>query len=137
MKILTGHHFSFSVANLDRSRAFYAGVLGLEEIERPDFGVPGVWYRAGETEVHLIERPANVDTGKPSPELTSIGNHSAFRIEDYSKAVTTLCAAGAEFIELGREVGQILVWDPDSNIIELIEVGGRLGSLSESAPNAD
>lgn len=35
MKIVRGHHVSFSVTDLDRSRHFYGSVLGLAEIPRP------------------------------------------------------------------------------------------------------
>ena len=131
MKIVRGHHYSFTVADLERSKAFYGGLLGLEEIERPDFGIPGVWYGTGETQVHLIEKPASADTGTPSPKLTPIANHSAFQIEDYDQAVAALREHGAEFVELSREVGQIFVRDPDGNIIELIQPGGRLGRLPD------
>ena len=130
MKILRGHHFSFSVESLEHSKAFYSGVLGLEEIDRPDFGIRGVWFQAGDTEVHLIEKPVGADIGMPPPALTPVANHSAFQIEDYGNAIQTLSDAGVEFIEMGPEAKQIFLRDPDGNIIELIEPGGRLGSLS-------
>ena len=41
------HHISFCVSDLDRSRRFYEEILGLAEIPRPDLGLPGVWYSAG------------------------------------------------------------------------------------------
>ena len=129
MHVIRGHHFSFTVSDLERSQAFYGGVLGLEEVERPDFGIPGVWYGVGETQIHLIGKPENADTGTPSPKLTPIANHSAFQIEDYDAAIARLRDTGVEFVELSREVGQIFVRDPDGNIIELIQQGGRLGRL--------
>ncbi len=129
MHVIRGHHFSFTVSDLERSKAFYGDLLGLEEVERPDFGIPGVWYGVGETQIHLIGKPEGVDTGSPSPKLTPIANHSAFQIEDYDAAVDRLRETGAEFIELSRDVGQIFVRDPDGNIIELIQAGGRLGPL--------
>ena len=51
------HHVSFAVSDLERSRRFYEGVLELEPIPRPDLGLPGMWYRAGTSEVHLIATP--------------------------------------------------------------------------------
>ena len=131
MNVIRGHHYSFTVGDLERSKAFYGDVLGLEEIERPDFGIPGVWYGVGETQIHLIGKPEGVDTGTPSPKLTPIANHSAFQIEDYDAAVARLRECGAEFVELSREVGQIFVRDPDGNIIELIQPGGLLGRLPD------
>jgi catechol 2,3-dioxygenase-like lactoylglutathione lyase family enzyme len=37
-----------------RARVFYRDALGLEEIPRPEeLGGAGVWFRAGEAEIHL------------------------------------------------------------------------------------
>ena len=122
MKIRTGHHYSFSVRDLEQSRSFYSEILGLEEIDRPNLSVRGTWYQAGHTEVHLIEIPDGVDTGSPPAALTTAANHSAFQIEDFDEAVATLEAAGIEFIQRRGERKQIFLRDPDGNIIELIHV---------------
>ena len=114
------HHISFAVAELERSRAFYEDVLGLEPIARPDLGLPGLWYRAGSAEVHLIELPDGVDAGQPPAKLSPIANHQAFAIEDYRAAVEALRGHGLELIETGPERGQLWVADPDGNVIELI-----------------
>jgi len=114
------HHISFAVQELERSRAFYEEVLGLEPIERPDMGLPGAWYRAGSSEVHLIQRPDGVDAGQPPSKLSPIANHQAFAIEDYRAAAERLRGHGLEVIETGPERGQMWVADPDGNVIELI-----------------
>lgn len=41
MKIVRGHHVSFAVADLARSRHFYGNVLGLAELPRPEMGLGG------------------------------------------------------------------------------------------------
>lgn len=133
MHVVRGHHFSFTVTDLERSSAFYEKVMGLESIPRPDFGIPGMWYGVGETQIHLIQKPEGTDTGTPSPKLTPIANHSAFEISDYDAMKAHLRDCGAEFVELGSEVGQMFVRDPDGNIIELIKPGGRLGKLPKDA----
>jgi glyoxylase I family protein len=114
------HHISFAVSDLERSRAFYENVLGLETIERPDFGLAGVWYRAGQAEVHLIQKPEGVDTGQPPDKLSPIANHQAFAIEDYDAALEKLQSHGLEVLEIGANRGQMWVADPDGNVIELI-----------------
>jgi glyoxylase I family protein len=129
MMVTQGHHYSFTVSDLEKSRRFYEDVLGFETIPRPDFGFPGVWYGVGPSEVHLIQKPNGAETGSPAPKLTPIANHSAFQIEDYDDAVAHLRTHGVEFLEFGREVGQIFLRDPDGNIIELIKPGGRVGKL--------
>ena len=108
------------MSSLERSRAFYEGVLGLETIDRPDLGLAGAWYRAGEAEVHLIEKPEGVDAGSPPDRLSPIANHQAFAIDDYEAALEALRGHGLEVIETGPERGQMWVADPDGNVIELI-----------------
>lgn len=120
MKLLRTHHVSFSITDLARSKQFYGTVLGLAEIVRPEMGIGGAWYRAGDTEVHLIVRPAGVETGTPPPRLTPIADHAAFQIDDYDAAVAHLRGAGLEVLETSRAMGQLWVCDPDGHVIELI-----------------
>jgi glyoxylase I family protein len=125
VNVLRTHHVSFSVSDLARARGFYEGVLGLRPMERPDLGIPGIWYRVGDGEVHLIAAPAGIDTGRPAPKLTPLANHAAFEIEDYDAAEAGLRARGIDFVGLGRAAGQLFVRDPDGNVIELIAPGPR------------
>lgn len=127
MIVKRAHHYSLTVGDIERARAFYGGVLGLGEIERPDFGFPGAWYQAGDVQLHLIVPPAGVDTGRPAPALTPVANHIAFEIGDYEATRGQLEAAGVEVIGLGAKVGQMFVRDPDGNVVELIQPGGQLG----------
>ena len=115
------HHVSFAVAELERARRFYEGVLGLEQIERPDLGaVRGVWYRAGNTEVHLIVTPEGADVGSAPTRISPVANHVAFRIEDYKRVRDELVTRGLEPLETSPERGQMWIRDPDGNVIELI-----------------
>ena len=65
------HHISFAVSDLARSRRFYEDVLELEPIPRPELGLPGMWYRAGSSEVHLIATPPGASVGTPPDRLSS------------------------------------------------------------------
>ena len=51
------HHVSLDTADLAASKRFYGDLLGLAELERPDFGLPGVWYQAGPVQLHIIQVP--------------------------------------------------------------------------------
>ena len=121
------HHASLTVSDLERSRAFFGDLLGLEEIERPDFGFPGVWYQAGDIQLHLMVAPASTDTAGKPDKPNPLGGHLAFEVEDYEAVCATLEAAGLEVMGLGKEVGQMFVQDPDGNTLEFIQPGGRLG----------
>ena len=120
MIVKRAHHVSFSVSDIDRARAFYGELLGLPEIERPDFGIPGAWYQAGEIQVHLIVAPEGAPTGAPPERISPVANHAAFEIEDYGAARDALLERGVALIETGAEVGQLFLQDPDGNVIELI-----------------
>jgi catechol 2,3-dioxygenase-like lactoylglutathione lyase family enzyme len=114
------HHVSFAVRDLEASCAFYEEVLGLDRVERPDLGIPGVWYAAGTGQVHLIAVPEGADLGRPPGSLTPLANHSAFAIESYAEALAFLRERGAEVFETRPEIGQLWIRDPDGNVIELI-----------------
>jgi len=121
---LAAHHMSFPVTDLERSRAFYEGVLGLETIPRPDLGaLRGIWYGAGSCEVHLIETPDGVDVGSPPPALNPMARHSAFAVVDYDETLAHLQTHGLDVLE-SRRSGQMWVCDPDGNILELIVSAG-------------
>ena len=127
------HHVSLDVRDLERARAFYGELLGLGEIERPDFGFPGVWYQAGPVQLHLIVVPEEVDVGRPPPTLTPLAHHLAFEVEDYDAVKRRLEEAGHVVFGLGAEAGQLFVRDPDGNTLEFIRPGGRLGRRTASA----
>ncbi len=115
------HHVSFAVRDLERARGFYEGVLGLEEIERPNLGrLEGAWYRAAETEVHLIVTPLDGDVGTPPSGISPIANHVAFRMDDYKRVRGALKRMGLEVMETSSSTGQMWIRDPDGNVIELI-----------------
>lgn len=117
MKVVRAHHASLSIADVGKSRAFYGEVLGLAEIARPNFGFPGVWYQAGEIQLHLIQVPEGVDVGRAPARTNPLAHHVAFEIEDYEAARDALRAHGVEAVETGAAVGQLFVQDPDGNVI--------------------
>ena len=114
------HHISFGVSDLERSKRFYEGILGLEPIARPDMGLGGAWYRAGDSEVHLIDVPDGVDVGSNPEKVTPLANHQAFGIEDYQQTLDLLKSKGVEVLETNPKLGQMWIGDPDGNVIELI-----------------
>jgi len=102
----------------DAGRAFYGSLLGLEEIPKPA-GLsesPGVWFRAGDEELHL-----GVD------ELHEPGRrpHPGFRVE----SVSALEQVALRLQDAGREVSwderiegrkRFYTRDPFGNRVELL-----------------
>jgi catechol 2,3-dioxygenase-like lactoylglutathione lyase family enzyme len=114
------HHVSFAVGDLERSKRFYEDVLGLEALPRPDCGIAGAWYRAGNVQLHLIARPGG-DGAEPAPKpFSPIANHTAFGIDDYPETLSLLRQRGIDVLETRPGVGpQMFISDPDGNVIEL------------------
>jgi glyoxylase I family protein len=108
------------VSDVERSQRFYEEILGLEPIARPEMGLPGAWYRAGDCEVHLIGMLEGVDIGSNPSKLNPLANHQAFAIEDYQQTLDALKSKGVEVLETRPDLGQMWIGDPDGNVIELI-----------------
>jgi hypothetical protein len=51
------NHVSIETSDVARLRAFYAHVVGLQELKRPDFGFGGAWLQLSPSvALHIIER---------------------------------------------------------------------------------
>jgi catechol 2,3-dioxygenase-like lactoylglutathione lyase family enzyme len=60
MPITEINHYLIVSKDLERSKEFYRDVLGLQLAERPDFGFPGYWLKAGDGIcVHLASQAPN------------------------------------------------------------------------------
>lgn len=105
-------HASIRVRDVDRSREFYEGLLGLAPVARPEFGFPGMWYGLGEGQLHLIQRESAA-----SAQIDPTNPHFAIRVEDLDVLRRRLQHAGFEILDFGGE--QLWVLDPDGNTVEL------------------
>ena len=115
------HHVQFTVRPEDEAacKAFYGGVLGLEEFPKPeplrDRG--GAFYRGGNVEVHLS--PEDVPNNETSRR------HLCFEVEDLAKAEAALREAGAEIIPDRRPIDnwvRFFLRDPGGNRVEFAQV---------------
>ena len=127
------HHVSLVVRDIARAREFYGDLIGLPEIARPDFGIPGAWFQAGPVQLHLLEPPSDADAGQPPSEFTVFAAPVAFEIDDASAVAADLAAAGYDVRGVGSPSGQLFVRDPDGNLVEFIAPGGRLGRAPPDA----
>ena len=117
MKINEIAFIGYPVADIDRARAFYEGVLGFEPALNHELeGMPGKYWI--EYEVGGVAFAIS-NAWEPSGES---GPSVAFEVEDLDEAVSSLKAAGVAIIE-ERIESQVcafaLIADPDGNGITI------------------
>jgi catechol 2,3-dioxygenase-like lactoylglutathione lyase family enzyme len=116
MKITGMNHFNVLTDDVDATRKFYVGILGLTEGERPPFKFDGLWLYAG-------GRPIlHVSAGRLPKERAGVIDHIAFSTTDLRATVARLKEHGVEHT-LNRQVGsgiwQIFCHDPMGAKVEL------------------
>jgi len=133
-------HVGLVVSDLERSRRFFAGALGLEEVPRPpNFTFAGAWFRFGDDEIHLL---AEADTtgraGAPDAGAGAafgLANHLALEVDDLTAACARLDEHGIGLVgdpmPRGDGVAQVFFRDPDGHLLELFQ---RTGEDQSDAP---
>ncbi|MEW9051172.1 MAG: VOC family protein [Neobacillus sp.] len=115
------HHVSLTVTSLENAKHFYSKILGLKEIERPNFDFPGAWYAVGSQQLHLIVLPSS-QTLREDKKVSSREGHFAIRVKDYHETLTWLKQNKLDVLEKPYSTSgfaQIFCADPDGNLIEL------------------
>lgn len=146
IRIIELHHFAVRVPPsqeaADRSRAFYADVLGLSTDDgRPEIrGVPGHWIDIhGRGQVHLMgaagpvmDLGGGIDASEP---------HVAFAVADIAEARAELDRLGISYRVLRGIVGpaaeQLFFRDPAGNLIELHQIDACRCTAASRAGTAD
>ena len=119
-------HVTVIVKDLERSRRFYVDILGMREVPRPAFSFEGLWFQAGNTQVHLIRETAD---SAPAGNLlepakrSSRAQHTAFLVDDAEATIAHLKEWNVAIMggPKARPDGyvQVFVADPDGHVIEL------------------
>ena len=116
MKITGMNHFNVLTDDVDATRKFYVGILGLTEGERPPFKFPGLWLYAG-------GRPIlHVSGAKLPKERAGVIDHIAFSTTDLKGTVARLKEHGVEHTvnrQVGSGIWQIFCHDPMGAKVEL------------------
>jgi catechol 2,3-dioxygenase-like lactoylglutathione lyase family enzyme len=98
-----------------KAREFYGGVLGLEEIEKPDALKPngGLWFEIADIQLHIGIEEAN---GKSK-------RHPAFEVEGLEHIRAHLGENGVKIKDETKVPGmsRLSFFDPFDNRIELME----------------
>jgi catechol 2,3-dioxygenase-like lactoylglutathione lyase family enzyme len=110
------NHFNVLSDDVDATRRFYVGVLGMVEGERPPFGFPGLWLYAGGKPI------LHISGSKLPAQRSGVIEHIAFTSTGLAQTVQQLNRHGVEHT-LNRQVGtgiwQIFCHDPMGARVEL------------------
>jgi len=117
-------HVSICVSDLEQARRFYGGTLGFAEDERPDLGVPGIWYNlGGGLQLHVLVNEAVLPPAEVREQFNLSYPHFALACDDVPAKAAELRGKGLEANENvppGGGFAQVFVKDPDGNMIEFI-----------------
>jgi len=118
VRLVGFHHVQLAMPAGEEARAeaFYVGILGLENVEKPDTlrGRGGCWFRGAGVEVHLgVEEPF-----RPARKA-----HPAFLVEGLDALRRRVGAAGVEVDEQPSLQGyrRFHTFDPFGNRLEVLE----------------
>jgi len=100
----------------DEARAFYGGLLGLKDLEKPDAlkAKGGVWFSLGRGELHV---------GLENDFKPALKAHPAFAVDELDDLRARLEAAGCSTADAEEIPGvrRFYVQDPFGNRLELME----------------
>jgi catechol 2,3-dioxygenase-like lactoylglutathione lyase family enzyme len=135
MKVLGFEHVNVSTSDLERTRRFYAEVLGLRDGPRPPFSRPGAWMYLGEQAV------VHISTGRvPVTRSSDAYDHVAFRATNLDETRAHLRKHGIHFQEFGvpqNDLHQVFFRDPDGAEIELIFSGDEARAAAAAGAAVD
>jgi glyoxylase I family protein len=142
--IIAADHTGITVADLERSLAFWQGVLGFELSHRPHHtgdlasevtGVPGAEIliavlKGYGYKIELLEYIAPADRRRAKLRPCDVGSlHVAFKVDNLDAVLSAIAASGwravgkPQTLESGPNAGKRVVYvrDPDGTIIEFMQ----------------
>ncbi|MEO6623516.1 MAG: VOC family protein [Burkholderiaceae bacterium] len=124
------NHFTVLTADLEKTLAFYCGLLGFRQGSRPPFDFPGAWLYSGEVAIlHIVAGrtlPAN-----PSGVL----DHMAFSADDLMGTIARLKSASVDYdlrrlVGTGAQIWQMFFCDPNGARVELDFAASEPGPIA-------
>lgn len=111
------NHVSIVANDLAESSRFYEKVFGLERLPSPNFGMPVVWLRLGDTQLHLFQSDTQV-TGT---------QHLGIEVDDFEGVYRRLLELErfepdgyfSQMVELPDGAVQLYFRDPSGNLVEI------------------
>lgn len=125
-------HVSITVTDIAKAREFYSDTLGFEEISRPAFGFPGIWYSlGGDLQLHIILNDRLVRPAVERERIEARYPHFALWTGDADATAERIQALGLvcrDVMSGPTGLRQVFVKDPDGNMVEFIGPSTRTGA---------
>ncbi len=118
IEVIRADHIHICVPGekLEEAKLFYASVIGLQQIERPDhlFSTAGYWFNMGDIQLHI-----GVDK-----TLSRTIRHTAFEVANIEAARNHLGKYNVEIVEEPHIPGRsrFAFIDPFGNRMELLQM---------------
>jgi len=126
------NHVSITVTDVAKAREFYTGLLGLEEIPRPAFNFPGIWYSLGNgLSLHIILNDELVRPAVEREKIEARYPHFALWTPDCDATAARIEALGLvcrDVFSGPTGLRQVFVKDPDGNMVEFIGPSTKAGA---------
>ncbi len=116
------HHVAIKTQDLESTDKFYADVLGMEKVFRPEFDFPGSWFNIGHTMVHIMAGSAGLDNDGNVPHGSASVDHIALQANGFDAFKKNYEDHDIEWRQFSiPEVGlwQLFARDPNGVLIEL------------------
>ena len=118
MRVTHLDHVTVLITDVERSRRFYTGILGLREVPSPaTFDFVALWFDLGGQYLHLLL--------KPQPDAVS-SRHFCLHVADAAAARVHCLERGLRIEETVRipNADRFFIRDPDGNRVELLQWSG-------------
>ena len=120
-------HVTLICADLEATRKFYVDFLGMQEVARPAFKFPGLWFQSGHVEIHATQESPEAGSagwGDQNRTVVSRGHHIAFAVDDVAMTLTEVEAHGIRIASPLQQrpdgFKQLYLYDPDDHLVELV-----------------
>src|SRR3954464_11403331 len=97
MNVNSFDHVTLICADLEAARQFYVDFLGMNEVSRPAFKFPGLWFQSGNVQIHATQSSPESGKGGWGNQRETIVSHVhpiAFCVNNVSDALKIVESIG-------------------------------------------
>ncbi len=116
-------HHSVIIRDVEKSRHFYADILGLEiDTNRPDLSFDGLWVKVGNQQTIHCLCLKNPDPLENRPEHGGRDRHVCLMVRDINTLIDNLEQHYIDYTRSKSGRQAIFFRDPDGNAIEVKQI---------------